>query len=60
MSHDTTCTSSASNREKLALGLGLTGLGIGAAVWAASELDEMTVAATTATRKFMAQCSHTG
>jgi uncharacterized membrane protein len=35
MSHDPTCSSSASSREKLALGLGLAGLGIGAAVWAA-------------------------
>jgi uncharacterized membrane protein len=35
LAHDTTCTSSASNREKLALGLGLASLSIGAAVWAA-------------------------
>ena len=35
MSHDTTCSSSPPSRERLALGLGLASLGIGAAVWAA-------------------------
>lgn len=34
MPYDTTCRSGASNRDKLALGLGLAGLGLGAAVWA--------------------------
>jgi uncharacterized membrane protein len=47
MSHDTTCTSSASNREKLALGLGLASLGIGAAIWAARRRSHNGAATTT-------------